>query len=163
MYFAERLMIGLRANELSSNMNYESPNWNVPNLFKPHNYTQLRYGQYQKIPSEITAVLADREVLRIYIETLPKAQRTRGLSSSCQSNFLRSYHIHKLKHKSASTKNLNQTSASPLNLKFKILTKPSFRISTKIQHHNINQILASIYWPDFSIKIFNFNVSQQQG
>ena len=40
---------------------------NVPNLFKPHNYTQLRYGQYQKIPSEITAVLADREVLRIYI------------------------------------------------------------------------------------------------
>ena len=60
-------MIGLRANELSSNRNYESPNWNVPNLFKPHNYTQLRYGQYQKIPSEITAVLADREVLRIYI------------------------------------------------------------------------------------------------
>ena len=33
-----------------------------------------------------------------YIETLPKAQRTRGLSSSYQSNFLRSYH--KFKHKS---------------------------------------------------------------
>ena len=31
-------------------------------------------------------------------QTLPKAQRTRGLSSSCQSNFLRSYH--KFKHKS---------------------------------------------------------------
>ena len=31
-------------------------------------------------------------------KTLPKAQRTRGLSSSCQSNFLRSYH--KFKHKS---------------------------------------------------------------
>ena len=31
-------------------------------------------------------------------ETLPKAQRTRGLSSSCQSNFLKSYH--KFKHKS---------------------------------------------------------------
>ena len=25
-------------------------------------------------------------------QTLPKAQRTRGLSSSCQSNFLKSYH-----------------------------------------------------------------------
>ena len=31
-----------------------------------------------------------------------------------------------------SIKNLNQTSASPLNLKFKILAKPSFRISTEI-------------------------------
>ena len=31
-------------------------------------------------------------------ETLPKAQRTRGLSSSYQSNFLRSYH--EFKHKS---------------------------------------------------------------
>ena len=32
------------------------------------------------------------------IKTLPKAQRTRGLSSSYQSNFLRSYH--EFKHKS---------------------------------------------------------------
>ena len=31
-------------------------------------------------------------------KTLPKAQRTRGLSSSCQSSFLRSYH--NFKHKS---------------------------------------------------------------
>ena len=31
-------------------------------------------------------------------KTLPKAQRTRGLSSSCQSNLLKSYH--KFKHKS---------------------------------------------------------------
>ena len=31
-------------------------------------------------------------------KTLPKAQRTRGLSSSCQSNFLRSYY--NFKHKS---------------------------------------------------------------
>ena len=58
-------------------------------------------------------------------ETLTKAQRTRGLRSSGQSNFLRSYH--KFKHKSASTKNLNQTTASPQNLKFKVLTKPSFK------------------------------------
>ena len=34
----------------------------------------------------------------VQFKTLPKAQRTRGLSSSCQSNFLRSYH--KFKHKS---------------------------------------------------------------
>ena len=34
-------------------------------------------------------------------------------------------------------KYLNQTSASPQNLKFKILTKPSFTISTKIQLHNL--------------------------
>ena len=54
-------------------------------------------------------------------KTLPKAQRTRGLSSSCQSHF------------ASSTRNLNQTSASPLHFKFKILTQPSFRISTKIQ------------------------------
>ena len=33
-----------------------------------------------------------------FIKTLPKAQRTRELSSSCQSNFLRSYD--KFKHKS---------------------------------------------------------------
>ena len=35
---------------------------------------------------------------RVQKKTLPKAQRTRGLSSSYQSNFLRSYH--KFKHKS---------------------------------------------------------------
>ena len=73
-------------------------------------------------------------------KTLPKAQRTRGLSSSCQINSW--VHITSsntnLDHISSSEsrlsiKNLNQTSASPLNLKFKILTKPSFRISTKIQ------------------------------
>ena len=75
------------------------------------------------------------------IKTLPKAQQTRGLSSFCQSKFLRSYH--KFKHKSASTKNLNQTSASPQNLKFKILTKPSFRISTKIQLHNLYKTSAA--------------------
>ena len=34
----------------------------------------------------------------IFLKTLPKAQRTRGLSSSYQSKFLRSYH--KFKHKS---------------------------------------------------------------
>ena len=44
----------------------------------------------------------------------------------------------------ALTKNLNQTSASPKNLKFKILTKPSFRISTKIQLHYLYKILTKL-------------------
>ena len=72
-------------------------------------------------------------------ETLSKAQRTRGLSSVYQSNFLRSYH--KFLHKSCSNfisristkhqlRNLNQISAFWLNFNFKILTKPGFRIST---------------------------------
>ena len=51
-----------------------------------------------------TIVGTKMEVERIPIkkvlitETLPKAQRTQGLSSSCQSNILRSYQ--KFKHKS---------------------------------------------------------------
>ena len=66
-------------------------------------------------------------------ETLPKAQRTRGLSSTYQSNFFRSYH--KFKHKSWSNifristlhqlQNLNQTSPFWQNLNLKILTKPN--------------------------------------
>ena len=79
---------------------------------------------------------------------MPKAQRTRGLSSGYQSNFFWSYH--KFSNKSwsnfilrISTKhqlqNLNQTSASSQNLSFKILTKPSLRISTTIQLHKHQQ------------------------
>ena len=43
-------------------------------------------------------------------------------------------------------------SASWLNLKFKILTKPSFRISTKIQLHNPYKTPAVRYWPNSSFK-----------
>ena len=74
-----------------------------------------------------------------YLKTLPKAQRTQGLSS-----------YHKFKHKSwlnfifriwtkHQLQNLNQTSAFPWNKSFKILTKPSFRILTKIQLLNLNK------------------------
>ena len=88
------------------------------------------------------------------IETLPKAQRTRGLSS-----------YHKFKHKSWSNfifrisikhqlQNFNQTSASRLNLKFTI----SSRISTKIQLHNLYKTSATKYWPNSSFKsCLNFN------
>ena len=58
--------------------------------------------------------------------------------------------------------NLDQTSASRLNLKFKILTKTSFRISTKIQLHNFYKTSAAKYWPNSSFRSclnFNFKIS----
>ena len=99
------------------------------------------------------------------VKTLPKAQRTRGLSSAYQSNFFRSYH--KFLHKSwsnifrISTKhqlqNLNQTSAFRQNLNLKIFTKPSFRISTKVDQtlkpcaQSLNKNLTSR--PNFTFQI----------
>ena len=54
--------------------------------------------------------------------------------------------------------NLNRTSASRLNLKFKILSKPSFRISTKIQIHDLYKTSATKYWPNSSFRsCLNFN------
>ena len=44
---------------------------------------------------------------------------------------------------SESRLSINKTSASPLNLKFKILTQPSFGISTKIQLHNLYKTSAA--------------------
>ena len=87
------------------------------------------------------------------LKTLPKAQRTRGLSS-----------YYKLLHKSWSNyifrisnryhfQNLNQTWTSQLKLNFQILTKPSFKISTKIQIHNLYKTSAAKYQPNFSFKI----------
>ena len=54
-----------------------------------------------------------------------------------------------------STKNqhLNQISASPINLEFKISTKPSFRISAKIQLHNLYKKTAAKCWTNSSFKI----------
>ena len=70
---------------------------------------------------------------RTKIKTLPKAQRTRGLSSTYKINFFGSYH--KFTHKSWSNifristlhqhQNLNQTSPFRQNLNLKILTKPN--------------------------------------
>ena len=95
------------------------------------------------------------------METLPKAQRTRGLSSPYQSNFFRSYHKFLRKSWSnifrISTKhqlqNINQTSAFRQNLNLKILTKPSFRISIKNKLHSHKQASAAKKWPNFSFKI----------
>ena len=43
--------------------------------------------------------------------------------------------------------------ASELNLKFNILTKPSFRISTKIQLHNLYKTSAAKCWTNSSFQI----------
>jgi len=131
----------------------EDPKVNVP----PQNYRFLGhplYGQNLKRNTYLTPSQKCRCDLGFWSftflnthKTLPKAQRTRGLSSAYQSNFFRSYH--KFLHKSwsnifrISTKhqlqNLNQTSAFRQNLNLKIFTKPSFRISTKVELHNHNQ------------------------
>ena len=80
-------------------------------------------------------------------KTMPNAQRTRGLSSGYQSKFFRSYHKFSKKSRSdfifilptkQQLQNLNPISAFRQNLNFKILTKPSFRISTKNNLHNLN-------------------------
>ena len=56
--------------------------------------------------------------------------------------------------------NLDQTSAYRLNLNFKILTKPSLRISTKVQLHNLYVIYTPLdtpwsckshFWPKGSL------------
>ena len=49
--------------------------------------------------------------------------------------------------------NLNPISAFWLNLTFKILTKPSFRIFTKNNLHNLSQGSAAKYWLNLSFKI----------
>ena len=59
--------------------------------------------------------------------------------------------------------NLNPISAFRLNLNFKILTKPSFRISTKNNLHNLSQGSAAKYWLNFASKLclnLNFNLDQ---
>ena len=53
------------------------------------------------LQEEDDTLVADKEVTTcalLFEKTLPKAQRTRGLSSTYQSNFFGSYH--KFKHKS---------------------------------------------------------------
>ena len=80
------------------------------------------------------------------LKTLPKAQRTRGLSSAYQSNLFRSYH--KFKHKSwPNFLNISN------KLNIQIFTKPSLRISSKIQLHNLHKTSAAKCWTNSSFKI----------
>ena len=76
-------------------------------------------------------------------QTLPKAQRTRGLSSSYQSNLsqvLTQILIKHLQNLDQAPTNLRQTSAFQHNLN---LDKPSLRISTKNKLRNHNQASAA--------------------
>ena len=85
-------------------------------------------------------------------ETLPKAQRTRGLSSSFQSNLLGysqvqtqiliELHLQNLDPAFTSKSQLNITSSTKLGIQN---TKPSFSISTKIQLHNLCKTSAAKY------------------
>ena len=73
-----------------------------------------------------------------------------------------------LGHTTSSNTNLYQISSIStnhqhyrLNSKFKILTTPSFRISTKIQLHNLYKTSAAKYWQNSSFKScldFNFKI-----
>ena len=92
---------------------------------------------------------------------MPKAQRTRGLSSGYQIKFFKSYH--KFSNKSLSDfififstkqqlQNFNQISALRLNINFKILTKRIFWVWTKNNLHNLNQGSAAKFWLNFHFK-----------
>ena len=100
-------------------------------------------------------------------KALPNAKRNRGLGFAYEIQSFRPYHKFwswsnftfriSTKHQ----QNLNQASVFPLNLNFKILTKPSLRISTKIQLHNLYKTSAEKNWPSSSCKFclnFNFNI-----
>ena len=81
-------------------------------------------------------------------ETLPKAKRTRGLSSAYQSN--------KFLHKSWSIckiQNLNQTSAFRPNFNFKILTKHPLHNLTKPQQQNTDHTSVSKFRLNFNFKL----------
>ena len=97
---------------------------------------------------------------RSITKTLPKAQRTRGLSSFFQSNLLGysqvqtqiliELHLQNLDPAFTSKSQLNITSSTKLRIQN---TKPSFSISTKIQLHNLCKTSAAKYWPNASLKI----------
>ena len=60
---------------------------------KEHEHIVLSMQDFGKYGTLLRSQGVEVRVLNISkLKTLPKAQRTRGLSSSCQSNFFRSYH-----------------------------------------------------------------------
>ena len=57
------------------------------------------------------------------------------------------------KSRSSINSKISSREASPQNLNFKIWTKPSFRISTEIQLHNLYKTSVAKYWTNSSLKI----------
>ena len=90
--------------------------WYVP-AYKLEKVTPWRKRKYLDKPARLT-IVPDRSICQGRYKTLPKAQRTRGLSS-----------YHNFWHKSWSNFNFRNLT----KLKLKIFTKPSFRILDKIQ------------------------------
>ena len=68
------------------------------------------------------------------------------------------FRLHNIDQAPTSKSRHRQTSASRLNLKLKILTKPGFRISTKLQLHYFFKTSAAKYWTNSCFKsCLNFN------
>ena len=78
--------------------------------------------------------------------------------SQGQTQNLIKFHLQNIDQAPTSKSRHQQTSVSRLNLKFKILTKPGFRISTKIQLHYHFKTSAAKYWTNSCFKsCLNFN------
>ena len=78
--------------------------------------------------------------------------------SQVQTQNLIKFHLKNIDQAPTLKSRHQQTSASQLNLKFKILSKPGFKISTKIQLHYLYKTSAAKYWPNSSFKsCLNFN------
>ena len=77
--------------------------------------------------------------------------------SQVQTQILIKFHLQNLDQASSSKSQPNISIWLNLFI-FKILTKPSFRISTKIQLHYLYKTSAAKYWPNSSFKsCLNFN------
>ena len=76
----------LRVRTVNSIALHCSYQWNCSQLLPLHSSACSQYSR--DVDDDNDESVSDYN----YDETLPKAQRTRGLSSSYQSNFLRSYH-----------------------------------------------------------------------
>ena len=78
--------------------------------------------------------------------------------SQGQTQSLIKFHLQNIDQAPTSKSWHQQTPVFRLNLKFKILTKPGFRISTKIQLHYLYKTSAAKYWTNSCFKsCLNFN------
>ena len=78
--------------------------------------------------------------------------------SQGQTQSLIKFHLQNIDQAPTSKSRHQQTPVFRLNLKFKILTKPGFRISTKIQLHYLYKTSAAKYWTNSCFKsCLNFN------
>ena len=133
----------------------------TPVIWNPETSTKSPPYQFISwIPNNINLWKRKQTLWLSVTKTLQKAQRTRGLSSSFQSNLLGysqvqtqiliKLHLQNLDPAFTSKSELNITSSTKLGIRN---TKPSFSISTNIQLHNLCKTSATKYWPNASLKI----------